>query len=208
MILFICAGCYLIIGVFLNFFHPEITELKPVLRSVNHPTNDYIELGRYNPRWKRITAILLIRFVIILIGPATSLIEIITNAIKKGRKIILREYEEEDYNYLYLSNIAGAGEVSCMLCSYSIKLTGKVNGGPGSDWNLKGYQCQSCGQFHQIENPEGLYCLPRCDCGGEISRGEFVFCPKCRCDHMNYTAQYVDEQPAKPDIYRNLIFPG
>ncbi|MCK4989746.1 MAG: hypothetical protein KAS29_04635, partial [Bacteroidales bacterium] len=78
MILIICIGVYILIGVLLSFIHPEKHEINLILRSVYRPTiDDYIAVGRYNPRWKRISAVVLIRFVTIVVGPAASLFDLI-----------------------------------------------------------------------------------------------------------------------------------
>ena len=209
MILIICIGVYILIGVLLNFFHPEVPEINQILRKINRPTvDDYIDEGSYTPRWKRVLVVVIIRFVTIVVGPVASLFDLIYNPIRKVMNIILRRYEEDNYDYLYFVLMNGAGEVSCQVCTYTSKLTGTINGDHGSDWNQKGYQCQSCGRFDEIEYPDRLDQLPRCDCGGEISRNEIVFCPECRSDHMIYNEQYASEEPNKPDIYMNLISPG
>ena len=193
----------------MNFFHPEMEDINPILRSVYRPTiNDYIKDGKYIPWWKRITAVAIIRVIMIVIGPAVSLIDLIHKLGKRVMNIILKRYEDESYDYLYLFNIEGAGEVSCMLCTFTSKLIGKIHGGTESDLLYKGYQCQSCGRFHELEYPDRLYQLPRCECGGELSRDEFFFCPECRSEHMVYDEQYVSGEPNKPDIYTNLISPG
>ncbi len=123
----------------------------------------------------------------IVVGPAASLLDLIINTVGKFKK------EEEDYDYLYFSVMKGAGEVSCEECGYKTKLTGYVDGGPGSDWSQKGFQCQSCGRFHEIEYVDRLDQLPSCECGGELSRNKWLFCPECRSDHMIYDEQYVAE---------------
>ena len=118
---------------------------------------------------------MIFNFLQFVIGPVVTIIDLIWHAIKKGRNIIVRQYEEENYYYLYFSLIKGAGEVSCMLCAYSTKLTGYVDGCPGSDWNQKGFKCQSCGKFHEIEFADRLEQLPKCECGGELSRNRWLF---------------------------------
>jgi len=200
MILIICIGVYIIIGVLLSFFHPEIPEINLILRRIVRPTiNDYIDEGSYTPRWKRVLAVIIIRSVTIVIGPAVSLIDLIINTINEIKK-------EEDYDYLYFVLMNGAGEVSCVDCGNKTILSGYVDGGPGSDWNQKGYQCQSCGRFHEIEYADRLDQLPRCDCGGELFRNKWLFCPECRSDHLIYNEQYVSEEQNKPDIYKSLLF--
>ena len=125
---------YILIGVLLNFLHPELKNITPILRRVYQPTiGDYIEIGRYNPWWKRILAIVIIRFILIVISPAVCLIDLIHNLSRRLLNIILRRYEEDNYDYLYLFSIKGAGEASCMVCGYTAKIAGFVDGGPGSE---------------------------------------------------------------------------
>jgi hypothetical protein len=57
----------------------------------------------------------------------------------------------------------------------------------------EGLQCLSCGQFvsvHLEGNPP-VTPVPRCECGGELSRDHFLFCPQCRSKKLRYEMAYI-----------------
>ena len=87
--------------------------------------------------------------------------------------------------------MGGAGDIICRNCFYKERIISFLHGFGKDRWTNSGYQCQSCGKFHSIENARKLDHLPSCECGGKLSRDEVLFCPKCRSTNLEYEMQYI-----------------
>ena len=96
---------------------------------------------------------------------------------------------------LFFSKASGSGIISCNKCFYSESILGFIHSYDFSNGNrcgTEGFQCQTCGKFHTIKSYEHEnYVLKNCDCGGNISRKEFIFCPKCKSDDIEYQNKYL-----------------
>ena len=56
----------------------------------------------------------------------------------------------------------------------------------------KGYQCQSCGEFHTISFlGDKKVSSDKCSCGGRLSNGNPLFCPKCKARDVLYRLKYM-----------------
>ncbi len=91
---------------------------------------------------------------------------------------------------LYFDQMGGAGIIKCQTCNYAHDIVSFIHGFPIDSWNKAGFQCQACGNFHEIEN--FLTNKNReCDCGGELSRGNKLFCPKCKSKNLSYQMEFI-----------------
>ena len=98
-----------------------------------------------------------------------------------------RDLEIED-DELTFSSMGGAGEISCKNCNFSQEITSFIHGatsGPDA-WCEAGMQCQRCGGFTTTSEKKEL-----CECGGELSRDNLLFCPKCRSKRLSYEMFYI-----------------
>ena len=122
----------------------------------------------------------------------------------KYRELIEKELNWIGYNEpinvkkkekLFFSKASGSGIISCNKCFYSESILGFIHGydfSNGKRCGTEGFQCQTCGKFHTIKSYEHEnYVLKNCDCGGNISRKEFIFCPKCKSDDIEYQNKYL-----------------
>jgi DNA-directed RNA polymerase subunit RPC12/RpoP len=101
-----------------------------------------------------------------------------------------REWEERHAQGLEFSFMGGMGEIACRDCGFRQEITSFMHGatsGPDACCD-EGLQCLSCGKFvsvHREGNPP-VDPVPPCECGGELSRDHFLFCPKCRSKNLKY----------------------
>ena len=89
--------------------------------------------------------------------------------------------------------MGGAGTLHCNVCGYEEKIISFLHGfddGPDS-WHECGYQCQDCGKIISIERNLSLKKIPTCDCGGEMSREEPLFCPVCKSFSLEYKMRII-----------------
>jgi len=91
-------------------------------------------------------------------------------------------------NWIYYYSMGGAGTISCKDCGYKEAITSFVHGISDAAW---GYQCQSCGKFHSLNNAQKAAKPLTCSCGGELSRDEALFCPQCKSKSMRYDVAYI-----------------
>lgn len=81
---------------------------------------------------------------------------------------------------LTFSKMGSIGELRCLKCNHTEMVASYTRLG-------EGYQCQSCGKFHNIKrNAE----LPICDCGGELDRDKPVFCSNCKSFSVKFNLKY------------------
>lgn len=91
--------------------------------------------------------------------------------------------------------MGGAGVISCQDCGFRQEITSFTHGftsGPEASAD-EGRQCLQCGKFttvHLKGNPS-MTPVPRCDCGGELSRDHFLFCPRCRSRKLHYRPSFI-----------------
>ena len=109
---------------------------------------------------------------------------------RKEQRRERQEWEERVAQGLEFSRLGGAGEIHCQDCGFRQEITSFMHGlTVGSEASCdEGLQCLSCGKFvsvHRKGNPP-VTPVPPCDCGGELSRDHFLFCPKCRSKNLKY----------------------
>ena len=88
--------------------------------------------------------------------------------------------------------MGGNGLIMCENCGFHQKLISFIHGFPtNNSWTISGYQCQKCGEFHEIKN-DNKYKKPIiCDCGGILSRDNELFCPHCKNTDLKYWIKYL-----------------
>ncbi len=91
---------------------------------------------------------------------------------------------------LSLSKCCGGGIILCKECGFEEKIIAGVHHQTDGDYRL-GYQCQKCGKFIAILDPFKYEKLPKCDCGGELSQENLVFCSKCGSKNVYYKMTYI-----------------
>jgi len=83
-------------------------------------------------------------------------------------------------------NMGGMGDFYCKDCHYSQEVVSFLHGFGEDPWSNSGYQCQKCGKFLAIEYDHKLDTIPDCECGGNLSRENALFCPVCRSLNVGY----------------------
>ena len=106
-----------------------------------------------------------------------------------------REWEEERAKGLQYSLMDGAGVIACEQCGYREEVVSFTHGltwGPDASAD-EGRQCLECGAFTTVhlEGDPPVTTVPRCACGGKLSREHFLFCPKCRSKKLRYDMSYI-----------------
>lgn len=102
------------------------------------------------------------------------------------------EYSKDIDTNLYFSWMGGAGTIICCDCSYKEDIVSFVHGfdDGGIANGVTGYQCQSCGKFHSLEDGEDGN-NKQCDCGGKLERDKPIFCPECKSKKVQYSMRYI-----------------
>lgn len=90
---------------------------------------------------------------------------------------------------LMFSMVSGYGVYKCFDCGKQGPLTGSTHDHNELNPTVEiGHQCQSCGKFKNIKNPENGKTYS-CDCGGTLSNRLPIFCPGCRSKNIRYNLQ-------------------
>ena len=92
--------------------------------------------------------------------------------------------------------LMSAGNGACENCGWEGVITGCLHGasGPDSFWTAEGAQCQDCGTFSSIREGSGVDPAANqflCQCGGDITRYNILFCPLCRSTAIEYQMSMV-----------------
>ena len=127
----------------------------------------------------------------LLVAPFST----IENIIKKGSKTIRTDepMEKEDYS-IYYWQMGGAGTIICKDCGYKEDIVSFLHSfdGEGNPSDGRwGYQCQSCGRFHTLNDSQRAEKPLICPCGGELSRDKPLFCPQCKSTNLRYKMSYI-----------------
>ena len=187
MILTIVVG-YLLIGCLVVLVGPGRREIaKHVAQARGTSVTRALLEQPEVPEWKLVVFRVLLTIVVVLLWPL-----FLWSALQEKRKSDAweREYEARLAQGLEFSRMGGAGVISCQDCGFRQEITSFMHGatsGPDACCD-EGLQCLSCGKFvsvHREGNPP-VTPVPRCECGGELSRDHFLFCPKCRSKNLKY----------------------
>ena len=118
---------------------------------------------------------------------------------EKVRMEIQKEREKRKTNllanksFVFFRDSRGGGTIRCHGCGFR---QGIVSFTLGRDYIrpfTRGFQCQKCGKFHQVQFLGSRLITPflRCSCGGELSNIKPIFCPKCKARDVHYVLEYV-----------------
>ena len=109
--------------------------------------------------------------------------------VKKKKKI---QDIIENKSFLYFKDMHGGGVIRCHGCGYKGEIIGFTHGFDEPCPYSEGNQCQTCGEFMEIDFLGDTRVSPnRCSCGGKLSREEPVFCPKCKARDVSYMLKYM-----------------
>lgn len=85
--------------------------------------------------------------------------------------------------------MGGSGYIKCKDCDYQEGVLSflhwLIDPEDRSLYSISGYQCQSCGKFHEIRDSQETDDM-KCECGGELSRDKPIFCPQCKSKNVEY----------------------
>jgi hypothetical protein len=189
------------LGLVIRIIGPMASELNSTF--MNNAWKKLFNLGFYSltSRPKLVRVLILEVFLsttVILFWPIFLLLFLLN---KKASKKIEDEpipiNPEIEIKYFYLDGMkspgsVGVGNLRCSDClnEENISIATHSRDSNGDFLGNFGFQCQSCGLFEVITNPdfEKTY---SCGCGGILSRDEKVFCPKCHSFRVEYRSRYL-----------------
>jgi len=98
-------------------------------------------------------------------------------------------------NKLTFSKMGGTGNLNCLDCHHTEYILTFMHGmepKTGVRCATYGFQCQSCGKFHQVKHNErdGFETIHDCECGGKLEKEKAVFCPNCKSENVEFKARF------------------
>ena len=95
--------------------------------------------------------------------------------------------------FVFFRDSRGGGTIRCHGCGYRQGIVSFTNGRDYIRPFTRGFQCQKCGKFHQVQFLGHRLITPflRCSCGGELSNIKPIFCPKCKARDVHYVLKFV-----------------
>lgn len=93
-----------------------------------------------------------------------------------------------DNTKLFFSRMGGLGELTCLSCHHSEPVLSFIKSIP---FPTKGFQCQECGKFHRITKYLNAPDKFNCDCGGNLSRDQPIFCSSCNANTVEYNCTLI-----------------
>jgi hypothetical protein len=95
--------------------------------------------------------------------------------------------------FVFFRDSRGGGTIRCHGCGFRQGIVSFTNGRDYMPHFARGFQCQKCGKFHQVQFLGHRLITPflRCSCGGELSNIKPIFCPKCKARDVHYVLEYV-----------------
>jgi len=99
------------------------------------------------------------------------------------------EPDSKNDNLTYYWKMGGARILRCNNCDFKQDIVSFLHG--ADSWSNTGFQCQDCGEIHEIEYDTETSLGRLCDCGGVLSREEPLFCPNCRTNDIRYCISYM-----------------
>jgi hypothetical protein len=187
------VAAYFAIGLLVLLSPLGRAEIAKELRRVRGSAMERAVTGQAEPpQWKMIAFGTIITVGAVLLWPL--LLSHIVQQWKRHKRE-RREWEERIAHGLEYSRMGGAGVIACEQCGYReeiVSFTHGLTSGPNASCT-EGRQCLGCGKFHGVHrtgNPS-VNPVPRCACGGELSRDHFLFCPKCHSTQLQYGMSYI-----------------
>jgi len=195
---------YLIIGVLLNLIGPAARLVKKTIQDVKDSSRLYIIYEPPPVSKRKIIALeITLRFLLLCFSPFAYIVLFIDycHELKKKRAYKTQKKIEnaqklkeiiDNKSYLYFKNTFGGGMICCHGCGYKEEINCSTHGFGEPTEFYDGYQCQSCGKFHTVTTYGNESIDPeKCDCGGELSRKNPIFCPKCKAADVWYQIKYM-----------------
>jgi hypothetical protein len=166
----------------------------PLATKLSEPFLEFRAAINGTPIWRVKMYWITVRVIVVVGWPIFYLV-VLYDAVQdrkrqKQAEKIQREKTPEDTG-LFFKWMGGRGAVRCNACGYEEKVTCFLHWlGPTGKDTQTGFQCQSCGKFHSVENAD-LTTQVRCSCGGELSRDKTVFCPQCKSRDVSYQPHII-----------------
>ena len=180
---------YLIVGAAL-LCGPGSGQLTREVRSVRGSDLASMVTGRPSvPQWKVVVFAVIISTGFVVAWP------LFLPGLLSSWQSERRWRRKHDESHLEYEMMGGAGSISCGRCGFQEEIVSFTHGHrrDGEPCGTSGYQCLGCGKFHSV-NDDGLEVdpqVPRCECGGVLSREHALFCPKCRSTKLSYEMAYI-----------------
>lgn len=182
---------YLAIGVLVNYIGPLSKKIDEEIVSTKEPS--FVDLLKEKPPasfWKIFLFEFILRLFTILLYPILFVIISIDYYRSRNQKQVNLN-RNLDENLLYYWNMGGAGNIKCFSCNYSQNIISFLHGIGAKSLCNSGFQCQKCGKFHVIEYYMDNLKVEMCECGGNLSRDEPLFCPICKKTDLRYSMNYI-----------------
>lgn len=192
---------YVGVGFALRVIGPMATELNKTFMNNAWKklfNKDFYSLAQ-KPKLIRVLILeIFLSSIVILFWPIFLILYLSNNMVKKKIKDEpIPDVPQEDIKFFFLDGMKspgaiGVGNLKCLNCLFEEKISIATHSRDtrGDFLGRFGFQCQSCGAFEVITNPdfEKSYF---CGCGGILSRDEKVFCPKCHSFQVEYQSRYL-----------------
>lgn len=186
------VGGYLAIGVALALVPPARAEIaKQVRLARGNPVVNLITGREAPPEWKVAVLRMLLVLAVVVLWPLLLLAWLQDRSREQKEQ---RAWEVRVAQGLEYDRMGGAGEISCEECGYKEEIISFTHGysDGGERCCTTGYQCLECGKFQAVDQEGSMpSAVPRCGCGGELSRGHFLFCPECHSTRLRYGIGYI-----------------
>jgi hypothetical protein len=185
-------GGYLAAGVALALSPVGWAEIEKQVAVVRgNPIANAITGREAPPEWKVMAFRVLLVLAVVLLWPIL-LVSWLQDRSRERKE--QRAWEARVTQGLEYDRMGGVGEIWCQDCGFRQEITSFTHGysDGGERCCTTGYQCLECGKFHAVDQ-EGSApsAVPRCGCGGELSREHFLFCPECRSTKLRYGMSYI-----------------
>lgn len=200
----IAVVIYLIIGVTLNIIGPVAKFVNEAILDLKDPSRKYIFYEEHIVSKGKILAFeIIVRSLLTCFFPSAYIVALIDykNELKKKREDkaqceIKKSQKIKDIIdnkcFVYFKNVRGGGVIRCHGCGYTQEIIGFTHGFDDPCPFTEGNQCQSCGKFHEVDFIGNKRVSPdKCSCGGNLSREEPIFCPRCKARDVSYHLTYV-----------------
>jgi hypothetical protein len=107
--------------------------------------------------------------------------------------VFIPDPEDSKNQGLKFQYMGGHGTISCNNCDFQQSQTSFIH---GINTSRSGYQCQACGKLTsstrtQNETQASKEAEMVCECGGELSREQVLFCPDCKSTNLSYSMEYI-----------------
>jgi hypothetical protein len=178
---------YVSFGIISNIMGPLADEINDMIKQIRRANSTPTIQKKLLLKKKAIVGEITLRVLTILFYP-------ILYPILLQHLIITKKHKQMDPvrlsdSRIYFWKLGGSGIFHCHDCNFEKEIVTFLHGAKG--WNVTGYQCQECGDFHNIERDSNNKAERRCDCGGILKKDNPIFCPNCRSFHVGYDVRIM-----------------